>query len=172
MVSTGFSDVDSGSQILVNASRGLDLRALPERAYRNLLVVTTVQTPGRVETAVEDVGADPSDVGVIPVSGSGSSYRGPMWVADRVEPSDLTGLSMRFSDAVRYLQSGTGWVVLDNITVLLMYAPTENVYRLTSSIVSELRSREVVGLYGCVRSAMNDETYQQFRGLYDESRSL
>lgn len=46
---------------------------------------------------------------------------------------------MRFSDASRYLQPGDGWVIVDNVTVLLMCAPEENVYRLLSSMAANLR---------------------------------
>lgn len=165
-------DVLAGDQVMLDTNRGLTLDRVPPDAYQNLLVVTTTHTPQRIESAVEAGGGNPSDVGVIPVSGSGSNYDGPLWTADRVDPSDLTGLSMRFSDAARYLQPGEGWVLVDNVTVLLMYAPEEHVYRLLSSLTSYLRGRDIRGLYGVVRSAMDDETYQRFRGIFDDDRSL
>lgn len=165
-------EVVAGDQVMLDTDRGLTLGRLPPEAYQNLLVVTTTHTPKRIQSAVESGGGNPSEVGVVPVSGSGSTYDGPLWTADRVDPSDLTGLSMRFSDAARYLQPGQGWVLVDNVTVLLMYAPEENVYRLLSSLTSYLRGREIRGLYGIVRSAMNDETYQRFRGIFDDDRPL
>lgn len=167
-----FDEVHSGDQVMLDTDRGLTLDRLPPEAHQNLLVVTTTHTPQRIQSAVEAGGGKPSDVGVIPVSGSGSNYAGSLWTADRVDPSDLTGLSMRFSDAARYLQPGEGWVLVDNFTVLLMYAPEENVYRLLSSLTSYLRGREIRGLYGVVQSAMDKETYQRFRGLFDDDRAL
>lgn len=169
---TVFDDVTPGNQVIVDSERGITLDQLPTEAYRNLLVVTTTQKPQRIESAVESGGGNPSDVGVIPISGSRSKYDGPLWTTDRVDPSDLTGLSMRFSDASRYLQSDDGWVVVDNMTVLLMYAPEENVYRLLSSMAANLRGRNIRGLYGVVRSAMDDSTYQRFLGAFDEELSL
>lgn len=134
-------------------------------------MVATTQKPHRIESAVESGGGNPPDVGVIPISGSRSKYDGPLWTTDRVDPSDLTGLSMRFSDASRYLQPGDGWVIVDNVTVLLMCAPEENVYRLLSSMAANLRG-DIRGLYGVVRSAMDGSTYQRFLGAFDGERSL
>lgn len=163
--------VAPGSQVLVDSDRGIALDQLPEEAYRNLLVVSTTQTPKRVEAAIRSGGGNPSDVGLIPVSGSGSPYDGSLWTTDRVDPSDLTGLSMRFSEGVRYLRTGTGWVVFDNLTVLLMYAQETRVYRLLSSITTSLRERDIRGMYGIVRPAMEDSTFEQISGAFDEKRT-
>lgn len=166
-----FERVEPGSQVLVNTDRGIVLDTLPSEAYENLLVVSTTRTPRKVEEAVRAGGGNPSNVGVIPVAGSSTRYDGPLWTTDRVDPSDLTGLSMRLSDGSRYLQPGSGWVVFDNMTVLLMYAPEERVYRLLASIVGTFRERDVRGLYGIVQSAMSDETYNRFLGIYDDAVS-
>lgn len=166
------SPLTAGAQALVETDRGIPLDRLPADAYENLLVVSTTQTPQKVEAAIERGGGDPADVGVVPVSGSQSDYDGTLWTADRVDPSDLTGLSMRFSDAARYLQPGRGWVVVDNLTVLLMYAPERRVYRFLSAMTSTLRDRDVRAYYGVVRTAMNEETYEQLRGLVSEELAL
>lgn len=171
MTGAPFTELEPGEQAVVDTARGIELAHLPARSFRNLLVVSTTQSPGRIEQAVRDAGGDPADVGVVPVSGSREPYDGPLWTAERVDPSDLTGLSMRFSDAARYLQPGEGWVVFDNLTVLLMYAPAERVYRLLSSVTPAMRDRQVRGLYGVVRSAMDDETYNRLLGLFDEERT-
>lgn len=169
MARSPFAAIGPGEQVLVDSSRGIDIGALPPAAYENLLVVTTTRSPSKVEEAVRRCGGDPSDVGVIPVTGSTTAYEGPLWTADRVDPSDLTGLSMRLSDGGRYLQPGTGWVVFDNITVLLMYAPEERVYRLLSSVAGTFREREVRSLYGVVQSAMEATTYNRLLGLFDDA---
>lgn len=168
MVSHSYEGLESDAQVVVDSARGLPLDQLPKEAYRNLLVVTTTQAPKKVEEAVRAGGGDPADVGVVPVSGSTMNYDGPLWTADRVDPSDLTGLSMRFAQASKYLQPGNGWVVFDNLTVMLMYAPEQRVYRLLASVTSNLREREIRGLYGVVRSAMDDGTYNRLLGLFDE----
>lgn len=172
MHTAALDEVTPGEQVMLDTERGFTLDRLPPVVYENLLVVTTTQTPRRIQSAVESGGGDPSDVGVIPVSGSGSTYDGPLWTAERVDPSDLTGLSMRFSEAARYLQQGAGWVLVDNVTVLLMYAPEEHVYRLLSSMTAYLRDRDVRGLYGAVPTAMDDSTYQRFLGMFDDDRPL
>lgn len=172
MVAGPYEGLASDTQLVVDSMRGLPLDELPSDAYRNLLVVTTTKPPKKIEEAVRAGGGDPADVGVVPVSGSGSTYEGPLWTADRVDPSDLTGLSMRFAQASKYLQPGNGWVVFDNLTVLLMYAPEQRVYRFLASVTSTLRDRDVRGVYGVVRSAMDDETYNRFLGLFDEEHVL
>lgn len=169
MAAPAFQDLAPGDQVVVDTDRGIQIEDLPAEAFRNLLVVTTTRSPGRIEAAVRSASGNPSDVGVIPVSGSRESYDGPLWTTQRVAPNDLTGLSMRLSEASRYLQPDSGWIVVDNLTVLLMYAPEERVYRLVSSVTPAMRDRNVRGLYGVVRSAMDDETYNRFLGLFDEA---
>lgn len=168
MMRSEYDDIEPGDQVLVESRRGLSVADLPPVAYENLLVVSTTRTPQKIETAVREGGGNPADVGLIPVSGSDPGYSGPLWTADRVDPSDLTGLSMRLSDAARYLEPGVGWVVVDNLTVLFMYTPEERLYRLLSSVISSFRRRELHSVYGVVRTAMGDETYSRFRGLFDD----
>lgn len=168
MAAQRYEGLDVDAQVVVDSARGLPLDQLPPEAYRNLLVVTTTKPTKKVEEAIRSGGGDPADVGVVPVSGSKADYDGPLWTADRVDPSDLTGLSMRFAQASKYLQPGNGWVVFDNLTVLLMYAPEQRVYRLLASVTSTLRDREIRGLYGVVRTAMDDGTYNRLLGLFDE----
>lgn len=53
------------------------------------------------------------------------SYDGPLWTTDAVAPSGLTGLSMRYCEAIRHVEPEEGWVLIDNAQVLLMYADDE-----------------------------------------------
>jgi hypothetical protein len=152
-------------------SMGSPLSLLPDEAFENLLVVSATADPDKVESLVERRGGDPQKVGVIPVTGSPIEYDGPLWTTDRVDPSDLTGVSIRLSKALSYVMTG-GWVVFDSLNVFLMYGREEQVRRLIGSITDAVRSREARGAYCIVRDAVTDETYSRFEELCDEAVTI
>lgn len=148
-------------------SGSFGLSEFPESAFENLLVVSLGNSPKRIEKDVREAGHEPRRVGVVPVSGTEVSYDGPMWTSDRVGPNDLTGISIRLGQGLNYVKPGTGWVVVDNITVLLMYNETDRVYRLLDSMASNVRERNARGFFTLVRGATSDDTYAQLRNLFD-----
>lgn len=148
-------------------SMATPIDGLPREAFENLLVVSAARPPGRVEAAVRRADADPATVGVVPVSGSPVDYDGPLWTASVVSPTDLTGIEMRFTDAMRHVKPDEGWVLFDNVNVLLMYAQSSNVYRLVSSLTGQARERGAHGVFALVRDAVSEETHSQFRSLFD-----
>ncbi|WP_137286842.1 DUF7504 family protein [Halorussus salinisoli] len=161
-----------GDQALVSVpSMGSPLSALPDDAFENLLVVSATASPNKVESLVKRRGGDPQRVGVVPVTGSPSQYDGPLWTTDPVDPSDLTGISIRLSKAMKYVMRG-GWVVVDNVNVLLMYGREEQVFRLFDSVVSNTRERGACGAYCTVREAVTDETYSRLRGVCNQEISV
>jgi hypothetical protein len=155
---------------LTNGSFRVD--QLPEAAFENLLVVSLGTGPRRIEEAVREAGHEPKKVGVVPVSGTELSYDGPMWTSDRVGPNDLTGISIRVGQGLEYVKPGEGWVVLDSLTVLLMYNETDRVYRLVNSIASNVRNRNAHRVFTIVRDATSDDSYGQFRNLFDREMPL
>lgn len=161
--------VAAGEQALLSvASMESALSALPDEAFENLLVVSSTASPQQIESLVERRGGDPEKVGVVPVSGSPHRYEGPMWTTDSANPSDLTGISIRLSEAMKYLTSD-GWLVFDNVNVLLMYAREEQVFRLLVSVARNAREVGARGVYCVVRDAITDETFAQFQTLCDRS---
>ncbi|MFC4450142.1 DUF7504 family protein [Halorussus aquaticus] len=158
-----------GEQVLTSVpSMGSPLSYLPDAAFENLLVVSATASPKKVESIVERRGGDPQKVGVVPVTGSPDEYEGPLWTTDPVDPSDLTGISIRLSKAMKYVMRG-GWVVVDNVNVLLMYGREEQVFRLLDSVVSNTRKKEACGAYCTVREAVTDQTYSRLQGLCDRT---
>ena len=141
---------------------------LPAEAYENLFVVT-VDGPEQVEAAVRAGGGTPVNVGVVPVSASQVGYDGPCWTAERVSPSDLTGISIQYSRGERYLQDGSGWVVVDGLETLLMYADETKLYRLLSHLVGRARERRLRHVTGVTSDALADETLARFRNVHDRS---
>ncbi|WP_435178325.1 DUF7504 family protein [Halorussus sp. AFM4] len=162
-------DLSPGEQALVSVpSMGSPLALLPDRAFENLLVVSATAAPGRIESLVERRGGDPRTVGVVPVTGSPDEYDGPLWTTDPVDPSDLTGISIRVSKALEYVSRG-GWVVVDNVNVLLMYGREDQVFRLLDSVASSTRERAACGAHCTVRDAVTDETYARLLERYDRA---
>jgi hypothetical protein len=143
---------------------------LPASAYENLLVIT-VDSVEAVEDAVRSRGGNPADVGVVPVSASPVNYDGPCWTAERVSPSDLTGISIQFSRGERYLREGAGWVVVGGLGTMLMYAEETKLYRLLSHLITRSRERDLRHVTGATTS-VSPETMARFRGLHDRSVSL
>lgn len=160
------SPLEPGRQAIAPVPADADpLSALPPPAYRNLLVISTRQAPGRIERTLRQSGHDPSNVGVIPVSATPSEYDGPLWTTDPVRPSDLTGIAIRTSEAVKHLQPGRGWVLLDALTLLLMYADAPRVHRFTNALMRNLASNDVRGIYCLCPDAVEDRTVERFRSL-------
>lgn len=158
----------AGTQTLVRSPADADpLSVLPERAFDNLLVVSVRDHPNRVETRIEGLGHDPSNVGVVPVIPAAGDYEGDLWTTDPVNPDDLTGLGMRFSDAIRHVESGSGWVVVDGLGVLLMYTDDSRVCRFFQTLANRVRAREVYGVHFANPEVVTGETYEQLRSMCD-----
>lgn len=165
--------IGPGEQVLlVTGSMNGPLGHLPDGAFGNVLLLS-VRDPARVQRSIEDRGLDPATVGVVPISGSPVAYDGPMWVADAVAPNDLTGISISFARGMRYVADGEGWVTLDNLGTLLIYASADRLYRLVSHVVGQCRERRVRGVYSVAGEAVDERTFARFESLCDrvEDRS-
>lgn len=164
----GFGDIDPGEQVLVSLSGGkFDYGRLPAAGLENLLVLSVGRSPEQVQRALEALDADPRTVGVVPISGSPVRYDGPMWTSNRVSPMDFTGISIEFNRGFGHLEPGKGWVLVDSVSILLMYAEVDRVYRLVDSMVAACRERDVTGVYVVDGDAVTEETMSRLRGLFD-----
>jgi hypothetical protein len=161
-------EVPFGSQALVLIpSLQSPLELLPAEAFDNLLVVSTTRSPKQVEQLVREAGGDPNTVGVVPVSGSSTDYDGPCWTTSAVHPNDLTGIYDRFERGLEHVKPGEGWVVVDNVNVLLMYAQRTSVLNFLDSIATGARRRNAAGVFAMVRDAVTDETHGRVRESVD-----
>ncbi|WP_135828086.1 DUF7504 family protein [Halorussus halobius] len=157
-----------GTQTLVRTSASVDpLSVLPERAFDNLLVVAARDHPAKLQRRLERAGRDLSNVGVVPVVPAAREYDGDLWTTDAVSPDDLTGLGMRFSDALGHVEPGTGWVFVDALGVLLMYAADARVCRWFQTVANRVRARDVRGVYCANAGAVASGTYEQLRSMCD-----
>ncbi len=159
-----------GTQSLVRMpSMRSPLWTLPPEAFENLLVVSATHPPSTVERLVVDRGGDPAKTGVVPVSGSPVSYDGPLWTSDVVSPANLSGIDDGVASALRYVKPGDGWIVVDNVNVLLMYASRTGVEGLVRSLLSQGRRRRARGVFSVVPEALSAATYRSFVDVFDST---
>lgn len=157
--------VEQGSRVLLTVpSMSTGLRDLPDVAGENLLVVSP-WAPDRVESTLLDNGLPVRNCGMIPLDGSPVGYDGPLWTTDAVAPADLTGLSMRYCEAMRHVEPGEGWVLLDNVQVLLMYAETKRVVRLLRRLTRQANERDVTAVLAVDRAAVEMPTLARLNSL-------
>ena len=158
-------EIDPGSQVLLTMpSMSTGLQDLPAAAAENLLVVSP-WTPDRIESTLQETGVPVRNCGMIPLNGSPVRYDGPLWTSDAVAPADLTGLSMRYCEAMRHVEPGSGWVLLDNVQVLLMYAETRRVVRLLGRLVEQASERDATPVLAVDGAAVEMPTLARLNNL-------
>lgn len=157
-----------GEQVLLTLEPMTNpLRLLPAEAFENLLVVATGHEPAAIERAVADLGHDPGDVGIVPVSASPISAGGEAWTAPRVGPGDLTGVSIGAARGMPHLRPGHGHFVVDNVSVLFMHAKAPRVCQLVDTLAAKCRLRDVTGVFGVVPAAVDDEAFARVGSVLD-----
>lgn len=161
-----------GQQVLLEVEgRRSALQALPDSAFENLVVVSTHDTPAEIESQLVARGGPLDSVGVVPITSFVRGYDGPVWTTGRVAPSDLTGISIRVSQAVANLDAGRGWLVFDSLSTLMMYADEERVFRLFDWLVGNVRGESLRGVYTVQSGVVSDRTVRMLRSRCDEVRT-
>ncbi|MFC3477275.1 DUF7504 family protein [Halobacterium litoreum] len=169
---TPFDDLSAGEVVLcVHPSGDRIVEVLPPAAFENLLLLTTNGDLRRLERIVSAHG-NPNRVGVVPITGSSVNYDGPLWTTDRVNPGDLTGVSIQFSEAFKHVRPDDGWVVVDNIGVLSMYVSRERLFRLVDSVANAVRERNARCVLATARGVLGESGLAQCRGLANREVSL
>lgn len=179
---TSQSDVKTGNEPYLRLEAGVQalvahdslhpsVSVLPPSAYQNLLVVSP-KSPTAVERLLEDVGADVSNVGHLPLASTSHGYSGSMWAASATDPSDLTGLSMRYTRALRALDATRSWVLFDDFNTLIPYNEADRVVRFLTHLSQVTRKGAHRGVYTVVRDAMGDQTYSRLRNVLDAEHDL
>ncbi|WP_435099275.1 DUF7504 family protein [Halarchaeum sp. P4] len=163
------ASLEPGSVVLYEHPSGERVvESLPRDAFDNLLVLTTRGDLARLERTVTSHGGTPGRVGVVPITGATVDYTGPLWITKQVAPSDLTGISIRFSEAFRHVEPGAGWVVVDNLGVLAMYVEEERLYRLVDSIASAVRKRDARCVLATTTGVLGERSLARLRDTADE----
>lgn len=153
-----------GQTLLPIPSMSTGLKNLPETAFENLLIVSP-WAPQRIETELRELDVPIQHCGLIPLNGPSRGYDGPLWTSESVAPADLTGLSIRYCEAMSHVEPGTGWVVFDNVQVLFMYAETKRVVRLLRRLTEQATDRDVTGVLAVDRAAVEKETLAHLSSL-------
>jgi len=158
---------EPGSQILLSlSSMQSPLTLLPPDARRNLIVVSS-EPPTNIAETVTAVVDDLDTVAHVPISGSETEYSGPMWTCDPLVPDDLTGLSMRLSRAFEALGQAEGYLLVENLSVFLLYAAHARVIRFLDHVTGLAEDHGITGVYGLVGDAVDEETYDRLRLTVD-----
>ncbi|GGL25147.1 hypothetical protein GCM10009037_05880 [Halarchaeum grantii] len=166
------ADLSAGAVALYTLPSGeRPLSAIPRAGFENLLVLSTSADLERLERAVAARGGDPAHVGVVPITGTTVDYDGPLWTTERANPSDLTGISIRFSEAFAHVRPGVGWVVVDNLGVLSMYVSEERLVRFVESITSATRERNAHCVLAATEGVLGERTLARLEGLTDRTVS-
>lgn len=159
--------LDTGTQALVaHDSLHPSVSVLPPVAYENLLIVSP-RSPTAVERQVEEAGGDIGCVGHLPLNSSPHSYDGPMWTANAIDPSDLTGLSMQYSRALNGLAADHGWMLFDDFNTLLLYNDADRVVTFLDYLTQKTSEKRIRGVFTVVRDAMDDQTYARLQNIVD-----
>lgn len=149
------------------------LEFVPDAAFEDeAIVVSTHGHPRDIQQRVESSGGNLEGIKVIPVTGSSLRYDGPLQVADRTGPNDLTGIGVRFTEFVQGSASEEPWIIFDNVNVFMMYAEDKRVYRFMDTVVGKTRSIGAKGIYFTVADAIKQDTYEKLRQLCDTELDL
>lgn len=168
----GALTLSPGEQVLaVHPSTDSLVDALPPSAFENLLVVSANHDLSVLERAVTVHGGDPAETWVVPV-GTETPGETTLRTTVRITPSDLTGLSIRVSQHLDDLRPDEGWLVLDSLGLLLMYAARERVARFLHWLATALRSRSAHGVFGVSAGTTTDETRRLLRQALDREVTL
>lgn len=164
----GLAGLTRGSQVLgLFPSTVSPLSRLPSDAFADLLVLSATRPPNTVERTIREAGGNSSSVTVVPISSDAVRYDGPLRTTPRVDPADLTGISMQVSAVLESVAGSDAWIVVDNLTVLLMYADPHRFLRFTHWLVGRARASDRRGVYALVRGTVSDDRYDQLRRLFD-----
>jgi len=160
---------EPGTQILLSVgSMRSPLSMLPTSTASPVVVVSS-DSPTELSERLASADADLSTVGHIPISGSEFDYNGRMWTCDSLVPDDLTGLSMRLSQAFEAIGDSGGWLLVENLNVFLLYASEERVIRFMDHITALAAEHDINGVYTVTREAIAADTYDRVRLSVDEA---
>lgn len=158
-------------QVLVSGSPRTDLVAELPGTAGDVVVVAVRSEPEEIEASLRVTGLDPERATVVPVGLESPGYQGPLSVTDTVRPTNLGKVGLLLSRAVDEA-AGEPWLVVDDLSILLMYCERDRVARFLEAVTRRIRARPARGLFGVVRSSMSEETYARLRALCDDEIDL
>lgn len=159
--------VEPGEQVLAPVSSDADpLKGLPPVVADRILIVSAAG-PSAIDRALCERGLDPERAGLVPVTTVTLAYDGPLSVAERVDPSDLTGLSMVCSRGLAALPRESGLLVVDSLDTLCVFDDRGQIVPFLEHLANQARDRGVRGVYALVRETVGPDTYLDVRRALD-----
>lgn len=120
-----------------------------------------------------DVGAPPCHM-VVDASGTGEApgprvaADGGSFAAESAHPKDLTGLCMKWQDALKEARNhGNLFVTFDSVTALLQYVDLEEAYRFLHILVAGVHRAGARAQFYIDPKAHDDQTVSTVQGLFD-----
>lgn len=160
---TSTLSLEAGTQALLPvSSMGSVIGLLPPEALDNLIVVSS-KSPSEVAERLRGVGADIESTAHVPISGASVEYDGPMWTCEPLVPDDLTGLSMRLSQALEALDHQKGHLLFENLNVFLLYAAESRVVRFIDHMTELAADHGITGFYAIDTDGVSPETCERLQ---------
>lgn len=114
---------------------------------------------------------DASGTGEVPgprVAADGGSF-----AVEGAHPQDLTGLCMKWQDALAEADGHGGlFVAFDSVTALLQYADLDAAYRFLHTLVTGVRDADARAQFYLDPAAHDERTVSTIRGLFDSVRRI
>ncbi|SHG51944.1 DUF7504 family protein [Halobaculum gomorrense] len=114
---------------------------------------------------------DASGTGEVP--GPGVAADGGSFAAETAHPHDLTGLCMKWQDALGEARTHGGlFVAFDSVTALLQYVDLREAYRFLHTLVTGVHRTGARGQFYLDPRAHDDRTVSTLQGLFDAVRCV
>lgn len=175
------SEVSPGTQAILEVPAMKNtLEILPSEAFDGMVMVWTnpnsgvlgfVETTMMLEDTVRQKGGEPSDILVVPVTGTSIGYDGPLRVSERVAPNDLNKLYRKVGQALNELGEDA-WMYFDNLNFFLVYSEEERVQEFTKATTRRARDRGARGVYCVVRDDIDRTVYRGLKNICDTQVSF
>ncbi|WOF16878.1 hypothetical protein F1737_09350 [Methanoplanus sp. FWC-SCC4] len=83
-------------------------------------------------------------------------------------PSDLTGLSIALSECINQVKGDKTFILLDSISTMLIYLPSDKISKFVHQTVSRLRQTEDSGAILAVDGGLDPMLFAQMSSFVDE----
>jgi len=146
-----------------------ELLASETPAATELLLVTLVDTPSS-RLAVWDGTADerPAATVAVAMAGNGVADAGEFDVRTFSDPANLTRLGVRITEALADLDGDRLAVCFHSLSVLLQYAPVEQVFQFLSVLKAHLDAADAAAHFHLDPASHDERTVAALRPLLDE----
>ena len=146
-------------------------------AELDVLQITYSDSPSeRVEAWLADHDELPARLGIVDVgdqagvAGGGGDDLPPEVVVTTANPNDITGLGMRLNNYLNDLDPDRQLVVcFDSLTELLQFTDVQAAFKFLHMFGGQLRSVDAVGHFHLDPNALDDQTVNRLKPVFDDA---